>query len=174
MKPLPKIVVITGAESTGKSTLANSLASTFDCPYIPEIAREYVEKLDRPYNYDDVCLIAKKQVEMLSELQNSPAPFVFLDTWLIITKIWLQIKFGQVPEWITKQIQSTQIDLFLLCDIDLPWVYDPVRENGGEQRKYLHNLYKQELVNHKFDYKLVSGKDEVRMQNAIDYLKLLK
>ncbi len=38
-----RIIVITGAESTGKSTLAENLAGHFSVPYIPEIAREYIE-----------------------------------------------------------------------------------------------------------------------------------
>ena len=67
MKRIPEIIVITGAESTGKSTLTEQLANHFKVPFIPEIAREYIEKLDRKYNYNDVEQIARLQVERMKE-----------------------------------------------------------------------------------------------------------
>ena len=170
LKGKPKIVVITGAESTGKSTLTEALASHFNVPFIPEVAREYVENLDRKYNFQDVENIAKNQIETLNKYKNSDYPYIFVDTWLIITKTWFEKVFGKTPEWLEKEINQTKIDLFLVCDIDLPWVYDPVRENGGEQRKILHNKYIEDLKKLNFHYKIVTGKKEARVQNALQYL----
>ncbi len=66
LKSKTKIIVITGAESTGKSTLTEALAKHFNVPYIPEIAREYIEKLPHKYNYRDVEIIAKpKQTSLI-------------------------------------------------------------------------------------------------------------
>ena len=67
----PKIVVITGAESTGKSKLAELLADKYNVPFIPEYARMYIENLGRKYEYSDVEIIAKKQIEQLNSLKNS-------------------------------------------------------------------------------------------------------
>ena len=59
-------VAIIGPESTGKSTLAQQLAEKYHGIYVPEYAREYVEQLQgRPYTYDDVCAIARHQIEQL-------------------------------------------------------------------------------------------------------------
>ncbi|MCG6189397.1 AAA family ATPase [Maribellus maritimus] len=170
---MPKIIVITGAESTGKSVLTESLAKHFGVPFIPEIAREYVENIDRKYNYNDVETIAKKQVELLHQFSNSDYPFLFVDTWLIITKIWLEVVFKKVPEWIENEIQKTKIDLFLVCDTDLPWIPDPVRENGGKNRKILQKTYLEQIEYYNFSYKVVSGHDEKRLKKALHFLKFM-
>jgi len=167
----PKIVVITGAESTGKSTITELLAQHFNAPYIPEIARDYVENLNRKYNYSDVENIAKRQVDQLNALKNSNHPFIFVDTWLIITKIWFEVVFNKIPSWLENEIRNTKIDLFLVCDIDLPWQADPVRENGGETRLILHKKYLENIKYYNFDYKIVNGKNKDRFENALLHLK---
>jgi len=169
-----KIIVITGAESTGKTTLTKALANHFCIPFIPEIAREYVEKLNRKYRYTDVEIIAKNQIRQLNELKKLNIPYIFVDTWLLNTKVWFEEVFGKTPPWLTTTILETKIDLFLLCDIDLPWVYDPVRENGGEQRKILHYKYMENIKQFNFKFEIVSGKDELRFKNALKILKMLK
>lgn len=174
MKTSPKIIVITGAESTGKSTLTEALAKHFNSPYIPEIAREYVEKLNRDYNYNDVEKIARMQVEQFREIQNTNTPYIFIDTWLLNTKVWFEEVFQNLPEWLLPEILGIKIDLYLICDIDLPWIYDPVRENGGEKREFLQNKYIENLSEFNFIYEMVQGKNEERFQNALQILKLLK
>jgi len=174
LKNKPKIIVITGAESTGKSTLTERLASHFGVPYVPEIAREYVEGLNRKYNYIDVENIAKIQIEQFNKISNSDVPFIFLDTWLIVTKVWFEFVYNKIPGWLIKEIEKTKIDLFLVCDIDLPWIYDPVRENGGENRKILQNRYIENITSFNFGYKIVSGIGNERFYNAINILKELE
>lgn len=174
MKYQPKIIVITGAESTGKSALTERLANHFNVPYLPEIAREYVENLDRKYNYTDIENIAKIQITQFNKIKKSDAPFIFLDTWLIVTKIWFEFVYHKTPHWLIAEIEKTKIDLFLVCDIDLPWVYDPVRENGGENRKILQNSYIENIANFNFDYKIVSGIDDERFYNALKFLTELE
>jgi len=174
LKNKPKIVVITGAESTGKSTLTERLANHFSVPYIPEIAREYVENLNRKYNYTDVENIAKMQITQFNKITHSDAPYIFVDTWLIVTKVWFEFVYHQIPDWLNSEIKKTKIDLFLVCDIDLPWIYDPVRENGGENRIILHKKYIENINNFKFDYKIVNGIDDERFYNAIHFLNQLK
>lgn len=174
MKKLPKIIVITGAESTGKSTLTESLAKHFNSPYLPELAREYVENLNREYNFEDVEFIANKQIELLNKLKQSDSPVIFIDTWLIITKIWFEVVFKKIPEWINKEIKSTKIDLFIVCNTDLPWIPDSVRENGGENRLLLQKRYIEEIEKFNFNYKIVSGKNENRLKNAIQHLNYLQ
>lgn len=174
LKNKPKIIVVTGAESTGKSTLTQRLATHFGVPCIPEIAREYVEKLNRKYTYSDVENIAKMQTEQFRKTVKSDAPYIFADTWLIVTKIWFEFVYNKTPNWIIEEISNTKIDLFLVCDIDLPWIYDRVRENGGENRKILQNKYIENIRNFGFDYKIVRGFDEERFNCALNILNSYK
>lgn len=174
LKTKSKTIIITGAESTGKSALTEGLANHFQLPFIPEFARSYMENLGRKYNYDDLVLIAKNQVQQLNEFKQSGLHWIFSDTWLIITKIWFEEVFGKSPGWLDSEIKKTKIDLFLVCDTDLPWEPDPVRENGGKKRLYLQQRYIDTIINYGFNYKIISGKNEVRLQNALNQLKQLE
>lgn len=171
LKTTPKIVVISGAESTGKSTLTKALAEHYKVPFIPEIAREYVENLDREYNYQDVKKIAKKQIDQLNKIKNSNHRYIFIDTWLLNTKVWFEEVFEKKPKWLIAEILKTKVDLYLICDIDLPWVFDPVRENGGESRKLLHQKYIENIEYYNFEYKIIHGQNELRFQMALQILE---
>jgi NadR type nicotinamide-nucleotide adenylyltransferase len=159
-------IVITGAESTGKSTLAESLAAHFQTIWIPEFSRSFVENLHRNYTYSDIELIARHQI---AENQNvdQNIDLVFFDTWLIITKVWFEFVFGKSPAWLHEFILQSNIDLFLVCDIDIPWVPDPLRENGGENRMILHNIYIEQIESYGFNYQVISGVEGERFKNAL-------
>lgn len=165
-------IVITGAESTGKSILSEALSNHYSQPWIPELARDYVEKLGRHYTYQDIELIARLQIEEEQKIAPGTS-LLFFDTWLIITKVWFEFVYGKSPEWLHESILNSSIDLFLLCDIDIPWISDPVRENGGETREILQKMYIGQLESYGFNYKIVSGEGEMRTQNAINYVDIL-
>ncbi len=135
-------VGIIGPESTGKSTLAKELAEQFKGTYVPEYAREYVERKGRKeLTYDEVCEIAREQIKSISE-----AGFYFFDTELIVTKVWLEYAFGKVPEWLTEAIKTYPMDLYLLTYPDIPWVPDPARYNGSQaMREELFDRYEEEV-----------------------------
>jgi len=160
-------IAITGPESTGKTELARKLAIQFNTVFVPEYARTYVETLNRPYNYLDVIHIAHKQIELERNYSDQAVKYLFLDTELIITQVWLEVVYGNCPEWITNEISQSSIDYYLLCDIDIPWVEDRVRENGGERREKLFQIYEQLLKTHGFGYKIISGIGDLRLRNAL-------
>ena len=160
-------IAITGPESTGKSTLTKQLAESFNGEFIPEFAREYIEKLEHQYTFDDVEAIAKAQVEQYRLTECSSDEIFFFDTWLIITKVWFNWVFKKTPEWMDIEIRNCPMDLFLLCRPDLPWEADPVRENGGENRLKLFELYRNELKHYGFNFVLVSGSGDSRLANAV-------
>lgn len=164
-------IVITGPESTGKTELAQALAEKLNTIWIPEYARHYIENLNRPYDYDDVVRIAHYQITQETEFASKMGKGILIfDTWLIITKVWFDLVFGKCPEWVSEYIRSSKIDLFLICDTDLPWIADPVRENGGEKREELFHLYCNEIRTFGFKYEIVSGYGISRTENAINAL----
>jgi NadR type nicotinamide-nucleotide adenylyltransferase len=168
-------IAITGPESTGKTALARQLAEHFQSPWVPEYAREYVENLTAPYTYDDVCNIARKQIqeEIFYENPISNVEFVFFDTDLILTKVWFSYCFNIVPDFLTDRINSGFFDLYLLCAPDLGWEPDPVREHG-EDREYFFDWYRREIEQTGKPYVVVNGIGNQRLQNAIDALHTLK
>jgi nicotinamide riboside kinase len=160
-------IILTGPECTGKTALTIELSARYGTIYIPEYAREYIENLSSPYTYDDVIHIAQKQVELMEEYSKKANRLVFIDTYLIITKVWLQRVYGVMPDWIDNEILKTNNDLYLLCKPDIPWEPDGVRENGGEMREVLFHDYENELIQAGLHFAIVDGKGHERANKAL-------
>jgi len=159
-------IAITGPESTGKSMLAKQLAEHYHTVWVPEFARGYIDSLSRPYNQKDILLIAKGQLRSEKEYFNRAGTFLFCDTELIVTKIWSEVKYRCCHEWILQKISENKYDLYLLCNIDLPWEDDPQREHP-DKRQYLFDLYVKELSARVLPYFIISGVGKDRFNNAI-------
>ena len=138
---------VIGPESTGKTTLAKALAQQFNGTYVPEYAREYIErKGTRDITFDELCEIAKHQIEQIKLTANSQQPIAFFDTELIVTKIWFSYAFGIVPQWLNEAILRYPMDAYLLTAPDIPWQPDPARYNGSDAiRQELFDRYEAEI-----------------------------
>lgn len=146
--------------------LAKNLAHHFGTVWVEEYAREYIDKLNRPYNEDDILKIAEGQLHNEQELLSRADKFLFCDTELIVAKIWSEVKYGRCNSWILDKISLNPYDLYLLCDIDLPWEDDPQREHP-HMRKELFQLYHDELTFRNFTFEIIRGMGDDRMNNAI-------
>ena len=116
-----KAIVISGPESTGKSTLTLELARYYSTYGIPEYARDYIERLNRLYTINDVETIARRQLAMFKLMQRIKfnTDVIFFDTFLIITKVWFQEVYKLCPIWLHKAIQENKPHLVLLCKPDI-------------------------------------------------------
>jgi len=197
MKAIKKIVII-GPESTGKSTLCEKLAAYYNTSWVPEYAREYLEKNGSEYNYDDLLTIAKGQIELEEKVSgiryqvsgtrstftthHSPltthhSPFtthhslLFIDTDLYVMKVWAEFVFNKCHNWILNRIAERKYDLYLLCDVDLPWVEDALREYPDKKiREKLFLFYKELMVNQSVPWTIISGNYEQRLNKAIQFI----
>ena len=145
--------------------MARYLAEKFNGVFVPEYAREYVNSIGRHYEYNDIEIIARKQIQQYNEQKSEPA-IVFFDTWLIIAKVWFDWVYGKVPVFVEEGIKSCPFDLYLLMKPDIPWEADPARENGGENRQKLFDRYKKELDYYGCRYVEIGGEGEARFINA--------
>lgn len=165
------IIVITGPESTGKTELSKYLSARTGFPWVPELSRSFIENLHRPYTYNDVEEIARLQINEFQEIINKNHPVVFFDTDLIITKVWFDVVYKKCPGWVIESIEKQNTCMHLLCNTDIPWIPDPVRENGGAMRLKLFEQYQTELINFKIPFKIISGTGNVRELKAYNILK---
>ena len=164
-------VAITGPESTGKSTLAERLAKHFNVAYIPEYSRTYLENFEGKYTENDVVEIAKAQHNLIIEEEKKNPEILIADTELIVCKIWIEYVFKHPNEMTEDLLRRQNFDLYLLCDIDLPWVYDPLRENPNiEERKELFEIYKNTLTKMNVPFGVVRGSDDERVNNALEII----
>ena len=172
--PMSKRILILGPESTGKSTLAEKLALHYADPWVPEVAREYLEKLDRPYTYEDLLQIGKQQMNLEDELALTATRFLFCDTDLRVIQVWSQHRFGKVDPWVLEEIARRTYDLILLCAPDLPWQEDPLREHPElEMRQHFFEFYQQLSKASGFPWVLISGEKAERLSTAIEAVESL-
>lgn len=162
-------IVIIGPESTGKSTLCQQLAAHYKTLWAPEYAREHLLKYGMDYSYNDLLTIARKQIE--SE-ENTAAKvsgdLFFVDTDMYVMKVWCEFLFGRCHQWILNTIAERRYDLYLLCNTDLPWVKDALREYPDlETRLRLFHIYKDNMINQHVPWKIIRGHNEQRMVSAI-------
>ena len=161
-----KRISITGPESTGKSWLAEKLSSQYGEPWAEEYSREYLNNLNRPYNYEDILLIAQGQFKLEEENAKSARAYLFCDTDFLVTRIWCLVKYGKVHPWIDLMADTHIYDHYLLCNTDLPWEPDPLREHP-ELRNELLQLYLDELTYRELPFTIISGQDDDRLQAAV-------
>lgn len=161
-----KKIAIVGPESTGKSKLTEELAAIYNTVYVKEFARDFLAGLSRPYNQNDLLHIAMKQLENYKIWQPKAHEFLFVDTELIVIKIWSEYKYKYVHPWILSELNKQDFDLYLLTDIDLLWEYDPLREHPNKREKLL-KLYEKELEKRKLPFIKISGQGKKRTLNAI-------
>lgn len=185
---IKKIVVI-GPESTGKSTLCQQLANYYKTLCVPEFAREYLEKNGTNYTYENLLTIAKGQIALEEEYANikkenlkpeTGNPFaiqqslLFIDTDMYVMKVWCEFVFDKCHNWILNQIAARQYDLYLLCNVDLLWAKDDLREYPNfEIRNKLYCYYKDIMINQAIPWVKIDGDYQQRPKKAIDSINSL-
>lgn len=175
-----KKIVIIGPESTGKSTLCEQLARRYNTLWCPEYAREYLLAHGKQYSYDDLLTIAKGQVafedKFIQSAINNLKPEIFIDTDMYVMKVWSEFVFGKCHRFILEQIVERKYSQYLLCNTDLPWVKDELREYPDlESRQRLYTIYKDIMINQPTPWVEIRGNNDERLQKAITVVdKLLK
>jgi len=163
-------IAITGPESTCKSELSSKLAIHYRTIWVPEYARNYLVQISRPYTFDDIAVIADGQQALTAQLQSNARRYLFCDTDPLVTYIWSMFRFGSCDPRVEDLVESARYDLHLLCDIDVPWEDDPLREHP-KARKELYQMYLAELGRRGMPFEVVSGLGNDRLKNAISVIE---
>ena len=181
-----------GPESTGKSTLCKKLASQYQTGWVKEFAREFIENHGE-YSYDDLLTIAKGQIALedkaaagfeQSVLSNQLSAIshqlkedsypLFIDTDMHVMQVWCEFVYNRCHNWILSQIATRQYDGYLLCNIDLPWEQDGMREYPDKKtREKLFQYYKEMMINQPVPWTEISGNHEERMEAAVQFVDSL-
>ena len=162
-------IVLTGPESSGKTELAEALASLYRVPLVREYARAYLESGDGTYREEDLLQMAQHQLDWEDEAMQQGGPFFICDTSLEVYQIWSEVRYGRVHPWIRKHTQQYPADFYLLCRPDLPWVSDPLRENPDD-RDMLFEKYLALLRKGRKDFQIVEGQGHARERRAVSLI----
>ena len=169
----PKRVTLFGAESTGKTTLSDRLGRHFDAIVVPEYGRTYTEEHGQDASTAaDMLNIARGHLQARCAAEREAGRLVIEDTDPVLTAIWSDILAGYRDPWFDRF--DDYPDLYLLCDIDLPWVRDGVRYFGDpEARLRFHMACERELIARQVRFIRISGMAEQRLAKAIDAVETL-
>ena len=168
----PLIVCLTGAECSGKTTLAEALAQHYRAPLAMEAARAYLNARQGAYGRRDLLAIARQQVRLeqaaveqalgqqagqaASAAGSGRAPLVLCDTDLLVMRVWWEVKYGALPKELLRLLAERSPRAYLLAKPDIPWTPDPLRESGGE-RTALHRLHQAALADSGCPYVELGG-----------------
>ena len=174
-QPTHARVVLTGPESSGKSTLAQDLSEAMGQPFASEAARAYLA--EKPFRgLEDLLAIHRAQRQASEELVSrnpegraDSLSVTIEDTDALTTWIWAEVKFGQVPEEIQVDFAQHPPMLYLLCHPEIPWQPDPLRENPMD-RERLFDRHVALLEAYGFAHVVLRGDRSQRLAEALKVL----
>jgi NadR type nicotinamide-nucleotide adenylyltransferase len=163
-------ICLHGPESTGKSTLGTRLAAHLGCEVVPEFGRAYCEAHGTDIGMAELVHIAQTQNAMNRAATERGitlgADHVLFDTDPLITAVWAEMMFDNRDPWFAAF--RDYADLYLLLDIDLPFVDDGLRVYGKPaERRHFFDLCKAELDSRGVRYALIQGADDARFAAAL-------
>jgi nicotinamide riboside kinase len=166
-----ELIVLTGPESSGKTTLAIELSNYWQAPLVPEVSRDYL-KQKTSYQQHDLLEIAKQQYKEELSAISSCSGKVVCDTDLLVIMIWSEVKYGHCDSWIYKTFeksikQKSLSRFYYLCDYNIPWQDDPLRENPNN-RDELFDLYLEKIRGYGLSHSIVKGSPQERLQQVLN------
>ena len=159
-------VVLTGSESTGKTTLARRLAEHYRTAVSREFVREYAIERNNQLGFEDHGPIARGQMAAEDEAVAAARRVAFLDTDLVSTVVYCEHYYGRCPLWILETAAERAGDLYLLMNVDVPWVPDPARDRG-DRREEMHALFRNRLEAMHLPYVEIGGDWDQRLAAAV-------
>lgn len=161
-----KVVVLTGPESAGKSTLSQALAERFNAPLVSEYVREFIELEQRDTCYADISTIAEQQLKRELAARAQCPPLLLLDTHVLSNKIWSETLFKTSPAWIEQALQALHYDLIALLSADgLAWQADGQRcQPELAERQQFHQQLTHWLQTHQQPVLQLTGTWQARYQ----------
>ena len=166
-------VVLTGSESTGKSTLGAELAKHYGVPFVPEFVRGYAEARGGVIEFADHGPIARGQIVLEDEYIARGGDLIVQDTDLLSTVVYCRHYFGRCPEWIEAAAAARRPALYLLCEIDAPWVADGVRDRG-DRREEMQMLFRDAVHASGVRSVVLSGDHDSRLSAALEAVELVR
>ncbi|MDR6299537.1 ATP-binding protein [Mesonia maritima] len=172
-------IVLFGPESTGKTSLAKKLAEHYQTNWVPEFAREYLQKKYDECNeicaQEDLIPIAKGQISAENKLSKTANKVLFCDTNVLQTYAYGKVYYKNFEnETLKKYIGKHKYNLYLLTYIDVPWEEDDLRDKPHEREEmFVH--FKEILKQKNLPYVIINGTLEERLKKAVNVIdKLLK
>jgi len=168
---VPHLVCLIGAESTGKTTLAQGLAAHFDGLWVPEYLREFCEKQGRTPTQEEQAYILQTQWSRESEAMalagQKGRAWVFCDTAPLLTAIYSDYVFGDRSLYAQAHQMHARYALTLHLCPDIPWVADGHQRDGAHVQPEVDRLITRQLALAATPRAKVGGMHALRFEAAV-------
>ena len=172
-----KRIVILGAESTGKSTLAATLAGRHGTLWVPEYLREFVDTHGRVPEESEQVGIARMQRaredQLAAQAFAAGHSLLVCDTSPLVTAVYSRIYWGRVDPELLVMEAAHDYALTLVAAPDLPWVPDGLQRESEAVRGQVHACLLAVLDERRIPYTLVTGGLARRVRQAEALLQAL-
>ena len=160
-------IAFVGPESTGKTTLSQTMATLHHTEWVREYMRLYLqEKWDKQRavcTWEDLLPIAKGQVHLENEALSKAKQYLFCDTCLLELVIYSYIYYGKCDPVIERQALNHKYEHIFLTYIDTPWVADDLRDKPHE-REEVFAFFKDFLEKKSIPFHLLKGNIDDRVE----------
>ncbi|MBQ5939009.1 AAA family ATPase [Massilia sp. AB1] len=165
MKPIVRVAIL-GAESSGKSTLADALAAHYGTVWVPEYLREFVDTHGRvPFEHDQFG-IARTQLERERAAMRDATRFLFCDTTPLMTALYSRVYWGRVDEELARLEAVHDYDWTFVTAPDSPWEPDGLQRESEEVRQMVHRMLVETLEARGIPYVLLGGSLPQRLRQV--------
>lgn len=159
-------IAILGAESSGKSTLAEALARRYGTLWVPEYLREFVDTLGRVPHEEDQYGIALTQRAREDAASARAERFLFCDTTPLMTALYSRVYWGRVDAQLTALDTRHDYAWTFVTAPDTPWEPDGLQRESEEVRQMVHRMLLETLAARGIAYTLLEGDLPHRMRQV--------
>lgn len=166
----PKLICLIGAECTGKTTLAQSLAEEFSGRWVPERLRMFCDAMGRtPLQQEQIDILeqqARDEMAAVEEAMRHQQAYVFCDTAPLLTAVYSEFVFGDTSLYPRARALHARYAMTLVLEPDLPWIADGLQRDGAHVQRPIHAKIVQELQGMGHPIYAVAGSGEARTASA--------
>ena len=174
MSDVNKIAIL-GAESSGKSVLAEALAKQYQTVWVPEYLREFVEVNQRVPREEDQLMIARTQIAHEQQLLPQARQWLFCDTSPLMTVIYSKHYFPGIDPELIMLAEQHDYDFTIVTAPDFPWTPDGLQRESPAVRQRVHEQLLEILEQREIPHLVVEGNLEQRLSQvefALSFLSM--
>jgi NadR type nicotinamide-nucleotide adenylyltransferase len=159
-------VAILGAESSGKSMLAEALAQFYQTVWVPEYLREFVDINQRVPQESEQLLIAQTQLQNEDKLIGSANNWIFCDTTPMMTALYSRHYFTAIDPALESLEREHKYAFTIVTSPDIPWTPDGLQRESPAVRQRVHETLLDLLDEREIPFLLVEGALEERVKQV--------
>ena len=168
--PPPLRIALRGAESTGKTALAQGIQAHFQArgiptALVPEYLRTWCDAAGRTPRPEEQQGIAQEHARQLSA--PTDVRLLVADTTPLMVAVYSDYLFGDRSLYPFALEHQRSYHLTLLTGLDLPWVADGLQRDGAHVREPVDALVRAALDGAGISYRIVYGSGTARLDNAL-------